>query len=200
MSTPIPILVLYYSHYGQVAALARLNCRGIEKVEGVEAWCRTVPPLTSDAASKTVPEEGAPYATLEELGACKGLALGSPTHFGNMAAPMKHFIDQTSGLWQQGALINKPACVFTSTSSLHGGQESTLISMMLPLIHHGMLVFGVPYNIPELSSTQTGGTPYGASHWTGPHHDRPISDEERILAIAQGTRLARIAKAQLNLD
>jgi NAD(P)H dehydrogenase (quinone) len=190
MNKTLPILVLYYSRHGNTESLARLICRGIEMVEGTEAWCRTVPSLHQETETK----DGAAYATLEELKKCAGLALGSPTRFGNMAAPMKHFIDQTSGLWQEGALINKPACVFTSTSSLHGGQETTLTSMMTPLLHHGMVLLGLPYSHPELSNTESGGTPYGVTHWVGPKHDKAISDHEKTLAIAQGKRLAEMAK------
>jgi NAD(P)H dehydrogenase (quinone) len=184
------ILVLYYSVGGSVRAMAELVAQGVERVPGAAARLRTVPRLNSNAA---VPENGPPYAELSDLEACAGLALGSPTRFGNMAAPLKHFLDGTGELWRRGALAGKPACVFTSTASLHGGQETTLLSMMLPLLHHGMLVMGIPYTHDELNATRTGGTPYGASHVSGVADDRPVSDSERALAIAQGRRLAELA-------
>jgi NAD(P)H dehydrogenase (quinone) len=184
------ILVLYYSVGGSVRRMAELVASGIERVPGAQARVRTVPRVGSQQA---IPREGAPYAELGDLEECAGLALGSPTHFGNMAAPLKHFIDGTSMLWQRGALAGKPACVFTSTGSLHGGQESTLISMMLPLLHHGMLVMGLPYTLAEINATRSGGTPYGASHFAGIADDQAISDAERTLCIAQGKRLAEIA-------
>ncbi len=189
------LLVLYYSVGGSVRRMAELVADGIERVPGAAARLRTVPrvsPLTQ-VASPAVPASGAPYAELGDLEECAGLALGSPTRFGNMAAPLKHFIDGTSMLWQRGALAGKPACVFTSTGSLHGGQESTLISMMLPLLHHGMLVMGLPYTLAEINATRSGGTPYGASHFAGIADDQAISDAERTLCIAQGKRLAEIA-------
>lgn len=184
------ILVLYYSAGGSVKRMAEFIASGIERVPGASARVRTVPRVFD---KNPIPDEGAPYAELRDLEECAGLALGSPTRFGNMAAPLKHFLDGTSLLWQRGALAGKPACVFTSTASLHGGQETTLVSMMLPLLHHGMLVMGLPYTFPELNATRTGGTPYGASHFAGVADDQPITDAERTLCIAQGKRLAEIA-------
>lgn len=188
------ILVLYYSRQGATGEMARLVARGVEE-GGMEAMLRTVPEVSpvSEATAPPVPENGPPYVELDDLQNCAGLALGSPTRFGNMAAAMKHFLDSTSGLWLGGALIGKPAGVFTSTSSLHGGQESTLLSMMLPLLHHGMLISGVPYSEPELLATTTGGTPYGTSHLAGNDSKLPISDEEKALCRAQGKRLAQLA-------
>lgn len=190
------ILVLYYSATGSVKALAQAVARGIESVEGVRARVRTVPkvaPVTEKAAP-AVPDQGAPYAELRDLAECAGIALGSPTRFGNMAAPLKHFIDGMGGDWARGTLAGKPAAVFSSTSSMHGGQEATLISMMLPLLHHGMLIVGIPYTEPELNSTRSGGTPYGATHVSGAANDRPVSDEETKLAFALGKRLASVAR------
>jgi len=189
------ILVLYYSHRGAVREMARLVARGIEQVPGAGARLRTVPRVASvtTAAQPPIPEAGAPYCELADLEQCAGIALGSPTRFGNMAAPMKHFWDGTGALWLKGALAGKPAAVFTSTSSLHGGQETTLLSMMLPLLHHGMLIVGLPYTAPELSTTETGGTPYGASHVAGSASDRPLSADEKTLCIALGRRLAGLA-------
>lgn len=190
------ILVLYYSHHGAVGEMARLVCRGIEQVDGARARLRTVPrvrPVTN-VAEPAVPESGAPYAELRDLEECCGLALGSPTRFGNMAAPLKHFLDSTAVLWQSGALAGKPAAVFTSTASLHGGQETTLLSMMLPLLHHGMLIVGVPYTEPELLTTASGGTPYGASHVAGPAGGLPVTGDEKKIAIALGRRLAQVAR------
>jgi NAD(P)H dehydrogenase (quinone) len=189
------ILVLYYSHGGAVRDMAQLVARGIESVAGVKARVRTVPRVSTvcEATEPDIPDHGAPYAELRDLEECAGLALGSPARFGNMAAPLKYFLDGTSGLWLKGALIGKPAAVFTSTSSMHGGQETTLLSMLLPLMHHGMLVLGLPYSEPELSATSSGGTPYGASHVAGPMSDRPITEEERKLCIALGKRLAETA-------
>jgi len=186
------ILVLYYSQGGSVRRMAELIADGIERIPGASARLRTVPRVAASTriAEPEVPPQGAPYCEPADLEQCAGLALGSPTRFGNMAAPMKYFLDGTSGLWLSGALSGKPACVFTSTASMHGGQESTLLSMMLPLLHHGMLVMGLPYTEPELSSTRSGGTPYGASHLAGVASDLPVSDEERTLCIAQGRRLA----------
>ena len=186
------ILVLYYSHGGAVRDMAQLIARGVESVAGVKARVRTVPRVSTvcEATEPDIPEHGAPYAELRDLEECAGLALGSPTRFGNMAAPLKYFLDGTSGLWLKGALIGKPAAVFTSTASMHGGQETTLLSMLLPLMHHGMLVLGLPYSEPELTATASGGTPYGASHVAGPMSDRPITEEERKLCIALGKRLA----------
>ena len=184
------ILVLYYSVGGSVRELAELIVQGIERVPGAAARLRTVPRLD---ANDPVAKAGPPYAELSDLEACAGLALGSPTRFGNMAAPLKHFLDGSGELWRRGALAGKPACVFTSSASLHGGQETTLVSMMLPLLHHGMLVMGIPYTEAGLHATKTGGSPYGASHVSGLADDRPVSDTERALAIAQGKRLAELA-------
>ena len=189
------ILVLYYSRHGSVAKLAEQVVRGVEQVTGIEARLRTVPAVstTTEASEADIPEQGPLYCTEEDLRGCAGLVLGSPTRFGNMAAAMKYFIDGSSNLWMTGALIDKPAAVFTSSSSLHGGQESTLLSMALPLIHHGMLVVGLPYSEPELMSTATGGTPYGASHVAGPDNDRDLSSDEMALAKALGARVANLA-------
>lgn len=190
-----PVLVLYYSRTGHVAAMARHIARGVEEA-GVEARVRTVPPLSVQSESRPppVPEDGPPYAELADLERCSALILGSPTRFGNMAAPLKHFLDQTGALWASGALVGKPAAVFTSTASMHGGQESTLLSMMLPLLHHGMVLIGLPYSVPELRTTTSGGTPYGASHWSGPEGDRVLSREEMALCRALGRRTAEAAK------
>lgn len=191
----IEILVLYYSQGGSVAEMARLVARGIESVSGATARIRSVPKVAprTETAEPAVPPEGAPYAEYRDFEECAGLALGSPTRFGNMAAAMKYFLDGTGALWMQGALAGKPACVFTSTASMHGGQETTLVSMMLPLMHHGMIVLGLPYTLPELGTTASGGTPYGASHVAGAQDDKPITEEERKLCIAQGKRLAEVA-------
>jgi NAD(P)H dehydrogenase (quinone) len=190
----VEILVLYYSVGGSVKRMADLIASGVERVAGATARVRTVPRVSTNIGTeKAVPDEGAPYAELRDLEECAGLALGSPTRFGNMAAPLKHFLDGTSLLWQRGALAGKPACVFTSTASLHGGQEATLLSMMMPLLHHGMLVMGLPYTQAELNATRTGGTPYGASHFAGIADDQLISEHERTLCIAQGKRLAEVA-------
>ena len=175
--------------------MAELIAEGVERVPGAAGNLRTVPkvaPVTQTAAP-AVPPEGAPYAELRDLESCAGLALGSPTRFGNMAAPLKHFLDGTSSFWLKGTLAGKPACVFTSTASLHGGQETTLVSMMLPLLHHGMVIVGTPYTQPELNATRTGGTPYGPSHFAGVADDQPVTDAERALCIAQGKRLAEMA-------
>lgn len=191
------ILVLYYSRSGAVADMANHIARGIESVDGANARLRTVPavaPVTQTAAP-SVPPEGAPYAALDDLKECIGLALGSPTRFGNMAAPLKHFLDGTGALWASGALVGKPAAVFTSSTSMHGGQETTLISMMLPLLHHGMLIVGIPYTEAALNRTQGGGTPYGASHVAGPDNKLPLSSDEKSLCQALGARLARSALA-----
>lgn len=190
------VLVLYYSRYGATAQMARHIARGIEEVQGVLAVLRTVPPVsaTCEAVDETIPEQGETYVTQDELRDCAGLVLGSPTRFGNMAAPLKYFLDQTSALWLSGALAGKPAGVFTSSASLHGGQESTLLSMMIPLLHHGMLISGLPYSNPALLSTQTGGTPYGPSHVAGAQSDAPLSNEEKELCRAFGTRIAQLAK------
>ena len=189
------ILVLYYSRNGAVREMAQLVALGIGQVPGAVARLRTVPPVApvTETAAPPVPDSGAPYVELVDLEQCAGLALGSPTRFGNMAAPMKHFLDGTGGLWARGALVGKPAAVFTSTGTQHGGQESTLLTMMLPLLHHGMLVLGIPYTEPELSSTRTGGTPYGASHVAGSQGDQPVSADEKALCIALGRRLAEVA-------
>jgi NAD(P)H dehydrogenase (quinone) len=189
------ILVLYYSQYGAVKQMAQLIARGVEQVPGASARIRTVPKVSTvcEAVEKEVPDAGAPYVELKDLEECCGLALGSPTRFGNMAAPLKYFLDSTGGLWLKGALAGKPAAVFTSTSSLHGGQETTLISMILPLMHHGMVIVGLPYTEPELISTASGGTPYGASHVAGAASDRVISEDERKLCLALGKRLAETA-------
>lgn len=189
------ILILYYSLHGSVRQLARHIAHGVESMPGMGARLRTVPRVAAeiDGAARPVPDAGAPYATHRDLEECIGLALGSPTRFGNMAAAMKYFWDGTSALWLAGALAGKPASVFTSTASLHGGQESTLLSMMLPLLHHGMLIVGLPYSNPELNATRSGGTPYGVSHLAGADGAAPISEEERRLAFAQGRRLAEVA-------
>lgn len=189
------ILVLYYSQYGAVRQMAQFIARGIEQVPGAGARVRTVPKVSAvcEAVGPGVPADGAPYAELKDLEECAALALGSPTRFGNMAAPLKYFLDSTSGLWLKGALSGKPAAVFTSTSSMHGGQETTLLSMMLPLMHHGMVIVGLPYTEPALNSTASGGTPYGASHVAGVTSDRPIPAEEKALCIALGKRLAETA-------
>jgi len=188
------ILVLYYSRYGATKQLAEFMARGIEQ-ENIEARLRTVPAVstTCEAIEKTIPKSGAPYATLNDLKNCAGLALGSPTRFGNMAAALKYFLDGTSSLWLSGALVGKPACVFTSTGSLHGGQETTLLSMMLPLLHHGTMIIGTPYTERALSETTTGGTPYGVSHVAGSNSDNPISEHEKQLCLAQGKQLAKVA-------
>ncbi|MCX7160920.1 MAG: NAD(P)H:quinone oxidoreductase [Proteobacteria bacterium] len=189
------VLVLYYTQGGSVRRMAELIAEGIERVPGASARLRTVPKVaaTTTIAEPSIPDAGAPYCELRDLEECAGVALGSPTRFGNMAAPMKYFLDGTASLWMSGALAGKPACVFTSTGSLHGGQETTLLSMMLPLLHHGMLIMGLPYTNAELLATRTGGTPYGASHFAGAADDQPVSDAERALCIAQGKRLAEVA-------
>jgi NAD(P)H dehydrogenase (quinone) len=189
------ILILYYSQGGAVREMAQLIARGVESVSGVKARIRTVPKVSAncEATEPDIPNSGDPYVELSDLDECIGLALGSPTRFGNMAAPMKYFLDGTAGLWLKGALIGKPASVFTSSGSMHGGNETTLLTMMLPLIHHGMLIVGLPYSEPELSSTQTGGTPYGASHVGGTMDDKVISADERKLCLALGAHLAQTA-------
>jgi len=189
------ILVLYYSTHGSVREMAQLVARGVNQVAGAAARVRTVPPVAprTQVAEPPVPDTGAPYVELADLEQCAGLALGSPTRFGNMAAPLKYFLDTTGALWAKGALVGKPAAVFTSTASLHGGQETTLTSMMLPLLHHGMLIVGLPYTLAEVNHTASGGTPYGASHWAGPTDDKPLTDDERALCIALGKRLAETA-------
>ena len=180
------ILVLYYSQGGSVRELAQLIARGIDSVQGSKARLRTVPKVSTncEASEPDIPETGDVYVELSDLEECAGLALGSPTRFGNMAAPMKYFLDGTSGLWLKGTLIGKPACVFTSSGSLHGGNESTLLTMMLPLLHHGMTILGIPYSEASLVTTQSGGTPYGASHIGGAMNDKPISEDEKKLCIA----------------
>ena len=189
------ILVLYYSRGGSVARLARQLARGVEEVPGMQARLRTVPPVAAvtQQAAPPVPEDGAPYVQASDLDECAGLALGSPTRFGNMAAPMKHFIDGLGAQWASGTLAGKPAAVFTSTATQHGGQESTLLSMHLPLLHHGGLIVGIPFTEPLLSSTRSGGTPYGASHVAGAQDDPQPTDEEAVLARALGRRLADVA-------
>lgn len=189
------ILVLYYSRHGSVAQMAQLIARGVESVPGAEALIRTVPPVSTvcEAVADSIPEEGALYVTHDDLKQCHGLALGSPARFGNMAAPLKYFLDSTSDLWLAGALSGKPAAVFTSSSSQHGGQETTLLSMMVPLLHHGAMILGLPYSETDLLHTQTGGTPYGASHVAGLNSKLPISEEEKRLCLALGKRLATTA-------
>ena len=191
------ILILYYSRHGATAAMARLIARGVEEISGIEARLRTVPAVSAvcEATEDSVPPTGAPYATSDDLRHCLGLALGSPTRFGNMAAPVKYFLDGTSSLWMAGALIGKPAAVFTSTSSLHGGQETTLLTMMLPLLHHGMLILGLPYSETDLLRTTSGGTPYGPSHLAGGESNQPLTEEEKRLCQAIGRRLAGAALA-----
>jgi NAD(P)H dehydrogenase (quinone) len=190
------ILILYYSRQGATAEMARQLARGVEEIDGMQAVLRTVPPVSTvcETTEPPVPDSGAPYVNEEDLSACDGLLLGSPTRFGNMAAPMKHFLDTTSRLWMSGTLIGKPAGLFTSTASLHGGQESTLLSMMLPLLHHGMLITGVPYSETALLHTRSGGTPYGSSHLAGNESNLPLSDEEKRICRSQGRHLADIAR------
>ena len=190
------VLVLYYSRGGSVAALARQIARGVESVPGMAARLRTVPPMAAATAvaSPPIPDDGAPYVTRQDLAECAALALGSPTRFGNMAAPLKHFLDTTGAEWASGTLVGKPAGVFTSSASMHGGQESTLLSMHLPLLHHGCLIVGIPFTEAALSATRSGGTPYGASHVAGPRDDVQPSDEEKALAQALGRRLADLAR------
>jgi NAD(P)H dehydrogenase (quinone) len=190
------ILVLYYSATGSVRALANALARGVESVEGMRARVRTVPKVAAviEKSAPAVPAEGAPYVEPRDLEECAGIALGSPTRFGNMAAPLKYFVDGLGPEWARGTLAGKPAAVFSSTATMHGGQEATLLSMMLPLLHHGMIIVGLPYTEPELNSTRSGGTPYGATHVSGTTNDRPVSDEESKLAFALGKRLATVAK------
>ena len=190
------ILVLYYSATGSVRTLAQAVARGVESVDGMRARVRTVPKVAPvvERAAPAVPAEGAPYVEPRDLEECAGVALGSPTRFGNMAAPLKYFIDGLGGEWARGTLVGKPAAVFTSTATMHGGQEATLVSMMMPLLHHGMLIVGLPYSEPDLNSTRSGGSPYGATHVSGTTNDRPVSDEETRLAFALGKRLAGIAQ------
>ena len=193
---PINILVLYYSRHGSTRALAELIAHGVESIHYCEARLRTVPAVstTIEATEPSIPYEGAPYVELNDLKECAGLALGSPTRFGNMASAMKYFWDGTASDWVNGTLSGKPACVFTSTGSMHGGQESTLLSMMIPLLHHGMLLLGLPYSHPELMATSTGGSPYGATHWSGLDGKNKISEESKKLAIELGKRLAITAQ------
>jgi NAD(P)H dehydrogenase (quinone) len=197
MTTPdLIILVLYYSRHGATRKLAELIAQGVDSVPGCEARLRTVPAVSSvaEATEPAVPSDGAPYVELDDLRECAALALGSPTRFGNMSSAMKYFWDGTSAEWLSGTLAGKPACVFTSTGSLHGGQEATLLTMMIPLLHHGMMVMGLPYTLPELMTTASGGSPYGASHWAGLDGDKALTDEEKRLATAQGRRLADTAR------
>ena len=189
------VLILYYSRHGATVGMAQHVARGVESVAGCEAVLRTVPEISEvcEAVADSVPAQGAPYVSLDDLKTCDALALGSPGRFGNMAAPLKYFLEKTSSLWLSGSLVGKPAGVFTSTSSLHGGQESTLLSMMLPLLHHGMLITGLPYAEADLISTQSGGTPYGPTHVSGSDSTRPLTDEEKRLCFALGKRLAQLA-------
>lgn len=193
--TNLNILILYYSRHGATRKLAELIAQGVESVAGVDARLRTVPAVSTvtEATAPGIPADGAPYVERADLDECAGLALGSPTRFGNMAAAMKYFWDGTSAEWLAGALAGKPACVFTSTGSLHGGQESTLLTMMVPLLHHGMMVMGLPYTRPELMTTATGGSPYGPTHWSGIDGDKGFSEHEKRLAIEMGRRLADAA-------
>ena len=194
------VLILYYSRHGSTETMAHQIARGVSQVQGVEARLRTVPPVSAETDRATlpeVPETGPVYCEEEDLRHCSALALGSPTRFGNMAAPLKYFIDSTSPLWISGALVDKPAGVFTSTASLHGGQETTLLSMALPLIHHGMIFVGLPYSAPELHATRTGGTPYGASHWAEAGSDGELSEHEVALCQTLGKRLARLALMEM---
>ena len=190
------ILILYHSRLGSVEKLATLIARGVNSVADAEAVLRTVPNIsaTVEVSEKAIPESGAPYVSLDDLRHCDGLIMGSPTRFGNMSAEMKFFLDSTSSLWMSGELQGKPAAVFSSSSSMHGGQESTLLSMMNPLLHHGMLIAGIPYSEPSLSKTSTGGTPYGATHVAGSNNQNPISDDEKKLSIALGKRIAEFAQ------
>lgn len=194
MSSPY-ILVLYYSLNGNTAAMAQEIARGVESVQGIEARVRTVPAISAktESTEPAIPASGPPYATIEDLKNCAGLALGSPTRFGNMTSALKYFLDGTGALWQSGALIGKPAGCFTSTASLHGGQETTLISMQLPLLHHGMMILGVPYSETNLFTTTGGGTPYGPSHMAGTNSDQPVGESEKIICRTLGKRLADVA-------
>lgn len=189
------ILVLFYSRQGSTAELARQVCRGVETVNGARARLRTVPQVATviDRPEPAVPAAGPPYATHDDLRECDGLILGSPTRFGNMAAPLKHFLDGTSALWVSGALAGKPAAVFTSTQTMHGGQETTLLTMMVPLLHHGMYIVGLPYTETALTQTRTGGSPYGASHVSGASAQEKLSGDERVLAMLLGKRVAELA-------
>ncbi|GGY64866.1 NAD(P)H:quinone oxidoreductase [Marinobacter zhanjiangensis] len=189
------VLVLYYSRTGQTAALARQIARGVARVDGIEARIRAVPSVSPDteASQPAVPDDGAPWATRADLADCAGLAIGSPTRFGNMAAPLKYFLDGTGDLWASGTLAGRPAGAFTSTGSLHGGQESTILTMMMPLLHHGMVLCGVPYSEKALATTRAGGTPYGPSHWGGTEAENPLTDDEKAICQTFGERLARLA-------
>lgn len=196
MSEQLPyVLILYYSRNGQTAELASQISRGVARVSGIEARLRSVPVVSPDTETSLppVPDAGAPYASKSDLANCAGLAIGSPTRFGNMAAPLKHFLDTTGDLWLGGALVGKPAGAFTSTGSLHGGQEATLLTMMVPLLHHGMVLCGLPYTNPALGETLTGGTPYGPTHWAGTAEQQPLSQHEKALCQSFGERLARLA-------
>ena len=196
MATPSPyILVLYYSRTGQTAELAAQIARGVSRVQGMDARIRTVPSVSpnTEASLPAVPDDGAPYASKDDLANCAGLAIGSPTRFGNMAAPLKYFLDSTGDLWLNGTLNGKPAGAFTSTGSLHGGQESTLLTMMVPLLHHGMVLCGVPYSESALNETSAGGTPYGPSHWAGTGEPQSVNDHEKAICQTFGERLARLA-------
>ena len=195
MNQNLTILVLYYSRHGATRKLAELIAQGIDSVPGAEARLRTVPAISTvaEATEPDIPVHGAPYVDLEDLADCAGLALGSPTRFGNMASAMKYFLDGTATDWVNGTLSGKPAVVFTSTGSLHGGQEATLLSMMIPLLHHGMLVMGLPYTHPELMNTASGGSPYGATHWAGVDGKRALTEDERSLSVGRGRRLAEAA-------
>lgn len=195
------ILILYYSRHGHTRQMARLIARGVETVDGCEALLRTVPAVTTTeqaSITNSFAEEGDPIVSLEELERCHGLILGSPTRFGHMASPLKYFLETTSALWMSGALAGKPAGVFTSTGTLHGGQEATLLSMMLPLLHHGMLITGLPYSETELIHTESGGTPYGPSHTAGSDNSQAITESEKKLCIAQGKRIAELSKKLSN--
>ena len=189
------ILVLYYSRYGATEKMAQLIARGVEQTDRIEARIRTVPSVSpnTEASAAEIPDEGAIYCTQEDLRHCAGLIIGSPTRFGNMAAALKYFIDQTGGIWASGALIDKPVASFTSTASLHGGQETTQLTMVIPLLHHGMIYCGIPYSEPALNTTTSGGTPYGASHVAGVNNKNPISDDESALCLALGKRMAGLA-------
>jgi NAD(P)H dehydrogenase (quinone) len=195
MTTRDEILILFYSQHGATRQMAQLIARGVEQIDGARARLRTVPKISAvcETTEPDIPESGAPYVELRDLEECIGLALGSPTRFGNMASAVKYFWDGTGGLWMKHALVGKPAALFTSTGTMHGGQESTLLSMMLPLLHHGMVIVGLPYSESELSSTQSGGTPYGASHVSGLANDLPITESEKKLCMALGRRLAETA-------
>lgn len=190
------ILVLYYSRHGSVKEMAEIIARGIESIDGTQARIRSVPPVSTvcEATDSPVPSEGAPYVTHDDLKECNGIAMGSPARFGNMAAPLKYFLETTGSLWLSGTLVNKPAAVFTSSSSMHGGQEAALLSMIIPLLHHGAVIAGIPYTNDDLLKTSSGGTPYGASHVSGVNSDLPVTDEEKRLCTQLGKRLATLAK------